>query len=1028
MQQQSDIGFGSRLQLRGLLCLLLLVSATLSAVGEPTGKISRLTITGNVHIPTATILAVITEKVGTPYDPQVAAKDQAAIKAMGLFDGAVGLHTTSDTQGGVDVIFTVKENPVVKKIVFTANTLDKRPSVPASLLTEQMGTKTSQILNTNTLITDLDRLFRYQGGFMRQKGYIVSVSKDINIEPKTGVLTIPLIEEHITQIVIKGNQHTPTAQILSWMHSKPGKVLNENTLTADMKRIYAQGGFTQVGAWQVQPNAIGEATVTVPVVETQTGPGHVSTISYESGTNGVPIIPVRINGTYTAHLLVDTKDTLTCFTPSLAARLGLKPQPLIVNGKRYPIDGKPGNAVIVSRLQLGDNPHVFAGDVTMPLYDLTAISAQAGQTLDGAFSSNALASVAWGVDFVRHQMTFWDHGHLTAAERAAAGFAGAVAVPLNIPDDASDGYSVKATLENKGLSTPVTLYLGTNYTASTISRADAQALRVQIAPGIGQTNADSAGLDHIRLGGVTINAPLFKLNASPSPAVLGMDILSRYRILLDGPAKMLYLAPAVKITARTPSHIPIVPFTYNPVTTGVPVVQVSINGHSPMPFIFDTGTGTMLVIDQTAAARLGLVTDTSSGGTVNVTIPTSRALVAQAVIQGKSRADDVLLSPVQAQVVKLRQLQGIMPGGVVGIIGAGILTNTPVRFDFQTHTLTFFLGHSAPPLAPGDAVLPLTVRQSPNAYFVTGTPSQGKPVEMVVDSGSEATEIPYSAHLPFQSARETGEEMLAAFCLGEELRMSGFTLGNLTINHVRLDALPTATAGFWNPPTLGLNLLSRFRVTFDVPGMRLVLEALPHSKPPFRSGWSGLALTQTGTTFTISKIAAKSPAALAGLRKGERVLSIDGQHLAGQSLYIAERLADGEANTTAVFRVQRGTARPRTVRFRRKDDFQQPPSPLLGLIGIQKFGGALAVIAVTPGSPVDRAGIKPGDTITSVNGIPAASLVGDGWKGLYLDFQRVVTMTVQQASGGPARTVRLITQPEPSITTEPSVKKSALNQ
>ena len=55
-----------------------------------------------------------------------------------------------------------------------------------------MDTKEGRVLNTNTLARDLDRLFNRQTGYMRSKGYIVDVSTDINIDPTSGVLTIPL--------------------------------------------------------------------------------------------------------------------------------------------------------------------------------------------------------------------------------------------------------------------------------------------------------------------------------------------------------------------------------------------------------------------------------------------------------------------------------------------------------------------------------------------------------------------------------------------------------------------------------------------------------------------------------------------------------------------------------------------------------------------------------------------------------------------------------------------------------------------
>ena len=129
---------------------------------------------------------------------------------MGYFNGDIGVDATPDPAGGVDLTYTVVENPVVKTIKFVANTKTGEPSVASATLKGLMDTKEGQVLNTNTLVRDLDRLFNRQTGYMRSKGYIVDVSTDINIDPTSGVLTVPLVEAHIDQIRIMGNKKTKT--------------------------------------------------------------------------------------------------------------------------------------------------------------------------------------------------------------------------------------------------------------------------------------------------------------------------------------------------------------------------------------------------------------------------------------------------------------------------------------------------------------------------------------------------------------------------------------------------------------------------------------------------------------------------------------------------------------------------------------------------------------------------------------------------------------------------------------------------
>ena len=205
---------------------------------ELNAAITQIRIQGNVNIKAEDIRAVTSEKIGDLYDQVAAEKDRSAIKGMGDFNGEIGMDTTPDPAGGVDVTFTVGENPVIKIIVFTANTADGRPSVPAAALLGQMGTKSGENLNTNTLTGDLKHLFDPTTGYMRQLGYRAVVSTDINIDPNSGVLSIPLLETHIRSIQIQGGTNAHAAAIQQAIHTKPGDIFEVNRLAADTDRIF----------------------------------------------------------------------------------------------------------------------------------------------------------------------------------------------------------------------------------------------------------------------------------------------------------------------------------------------------------------------------------------------------------------------------------------------------------------------------------------------------------------------------------------------------------------------------------------------------------------------------------------------------------------------------------------------------------------------------------------------------------------------------------------------------------------------
>nr|MDQ2687265.1 BamA/TamA family outer membrane protein [Armatimonadota bacterium] len=241
-----------------------------------TGKISSIAIVGNVHIVTAAIRAVMAQKVGSPYNAALADKDHDQIKAMGYFNGDVVLNAVPNATGGVDETYTVTENPVVKKIVFTANTPNGKPTIPEDKLRTlkppyNIETQAGQVLNTSTLVRDLDKLFNHQTGYFRSQGYIADVSPDINIDPTNGTLTIPIIEAYIQSIEIKGAKKTRKVVVTREMRSQPGDVLNEKKLQQDLTRVYNLGLFDQVGPLDEEPTDVGKVAIIIPVNEKRSG-------------------------------------------------------------------------------------------------------------------------------------------------------------------------------------------------------------------------------------------------------------------------------------------------------------------------------------------------------------------------------------------------------------------------------------------------------------------------------------------------------------------------------------------------------------------------------------------------------------------------------------------------------------------------------------------------------------------------------------------------------------------------------------
>jgi outer membrane protein insertion porin family len=219
-------------------------------------------IAGNKNITGEAIRAILKQKVGQPFSPTDAESDRQAIQDMGYFSAVTLRTTVAPVTNQVSETYTLVENPRVTAIVFTGNSVESSP-----VLLKVMQTQTGQVLNTNLLSKDIQSII----AVYRNAGFRASISDEINIDPATGTLTVPLIEARISSLTITGNKKTKTWVITREMKSKPGQVYNENVFRRDLTKIYNLGLFDNVGPADIGTPDVGKVALTLPVTEKRTG-------------------------------------------------------------------------------------------------------------------------------------------------------------------------------------------------------------------------------------------------------------------------------------------------------------------------------------------------------------------------------------------------------------------------------------------------------------------------------------------------------------------------------------------------------------------------------------------------------------------------------------------------------------------------------------------------------------------------------------------------------------------------------------
>ncbi len=247
-----------------MVTLLLIVNMLLPGIVSAQDQvIGEVVIAGNENISKEAIMTVVALKPGTKFTEEAVQQAKTAIEGMGLFERVVvGTETTDQ---GVNVMLNVVENPLVKEIKFTGNTV-----VTTEALLGVMRTSVGQVLNTNTLERDADAIRT----LYKEQGYIADITEEIGIDPDSGVLSIPVLENVVESIEITGNKKTKTSVILREMDLKPGDVYNSKILVRDLTRIYDLDFFeVDVEQWyRLEPGSdIGKLKVVIPLKEKKTG-------------------------------------------------------------------------------------------------------------------------------------------------------------------------------------------------------------------------------------------------------------------------------------------------------------------------------------------------------------------------------------------------------------------------------------------------------------------------------------------------------------------------------------------------------------------------------------------------------------------------------------------------------------------------------------------------------------------------------------------------------------------------------------
>ena len=346
--------------------------------------------------------------------------------------------------------------------------------------------------------------------------------------------------------------------------------------------------------------------------------------------------------------------------------------------------------------------------------------------------------------------------------------------------------------------------------------------------------------------------------------------IDAYRLIRSAPADS-YSAPRQPDDHALPTSGTTVTATAFPQL----VVEASINGR-PMAFLFDTGGHSILSPEAARSLGLASVGDAKAGGTGAGTVTEQFTRVAELRI-GEAVMRDQVFSVIDLGYGTMER--GERPP-VAGLLGLEVVERFITRLDYRRGTLTLLPRDR--PVACASGWLP--TRFSDDMPTIDAV-LDGVRAPFTIDTGNNGSTILYAHWLQSNRLADRYSRGLQTISYGAGGASHNwvsyadtFSVGGETVRHpmVRTTddkggvALSVSEAG-----NLGTDTLGNYTITFDYGRSRICMDFVDGYRqvPVSRAGMR--VIKTDPETILVSFVNDDGPAALAGIRKGDRLLKVD---------------------------------------------------------------------------------------------------------------------------------------------------------
>jgi hypothetical protein len=318
-------------------------------------------------------------------------------------------------------------------------------------------------------------------------------------------------------------------------------------------------------------------------------------------------------------------------------------------------------------------------------------------------------------------------------------------------------------------------------------------------------------------------------------------------------------------------------------------LPVEVNGHKGFSMIVDTGaamSGLSELSSQTLQLQHKGHAQLAGNGSATLSISFAKDVSFQ--------IGEAALMENKVAIVPYHDFEASEGRAVAGILGVDLFRLYVVVVDYSGRTLALYEPKTFMYQGQGE-VVPLEFGKGAifHASIYVG---RHDPIiaNLSVDSGTYSGLRVYSPFVRKQHLLEIATPTLDSFGFGlggefpEKLgRVEALAIGALKLHHP-VTSFPEAqhgpTASDSYDGTIGGAILRRFTVTFDFSRNQMFLDPDAEFTAPFQTDTSGLVIESQGpgmNIVSIRHVLAETPAAAAGIREGDRIVSVNGAKAQG---------------------------------------------------------------------------------------------------------------------------------------------------